>query len=113
MMARCSGRDVAVRSVRPIGQLTIAAHMQQNIVGHIDQHRRLAERDQCLVESDIRFRIFLNVVLRQTVLAEVLEEVAQRRDILLACGGRDQTRGHALQRRPGADHVDDLDLGAC
>src|SRR3954465_9290098 len=51
------------------------------------------------------------MILWQPVLAEILEEVAQRRDILLAGGGRDQTRSHALERGPGADHVDDFDLG--
>ncbi len=86
--------------------------MQQDVVGHVDQHRRFRKRDQRLVEGDIGLRIFLDVILRQAVLAEILEEVAQRRDVLLARGGRDQARGHALERGPGADHVDDLGLGA-
>ena len=85
--------------------------MQQDIVGHIDQHRRFRQRDQRLVEGDVGLGIFLDMILRQAVLAEILEEVAQRRDVLLARGGRDQARRHALQRRPGADHVDDLALG--
>ena len=112
MMARCSGSDTAVRSCSPDGQLPVAAHMQQDIVGHVDQRRRLAERDQRLVKGDIGLRIFLDVMLRQAVLAEILEEVAQRRDVLLARGGRDQPRRHALERGPGPDHVDDLGLGA-
>src|SRR6266702_364150 len=41
-------------------QLAVTAHMQQDIVGHIDQHRRLAERDQRLVEGDIGLGIFLD-----------------------------------------------------
>ena len=86
--------------------------MQQDVVGHVDQHRRLAERDQRLVKGDVGLGIFLDVILRQAVLAEILEEVAQRRDVLLARGGGDQPRGHALERGPGADHVDDLALGA-
>ena len=101
-----------MRSVASDRQLPVAAHMQQDIVGHVDQHRRFRQRDQRLVEGDIGLRIFLDVILRQAVLAEILEEVAQRRDVLLARGGRDQSRRHALERGPGADHVDDLALGA-
>ena len=93
-------------------QLPVAANVQQDVVGHVDQHRRLAERDQRLVEGDVGLGIFLDVILRQAILAEILEEVAQRRDVLLARDGGDQARGHALERGPGADHVDDLGLGA-
>ena len=96
----------------PDGQLPVAAHVQQDVVGHVDQHRRLRQRDQRLMEGDIGLGVFLDMILRQTVLAEILEEIAQRRDVLLARGGRDQARGHALERGPGADHVDDLGLGA-
>jgi len=96
----------------PDRQLPVAAHMQQDVVGHIDQNRRFRQRDQRLMERNVRSRIFLDMILRQPVLVEVLEEVAQRRDVLLARGGGDQTRRHAFQRRPGADHVDDLALGA-
>src|SRR5260221_14293125 len=39
------------------------------------------------------------------------EKVAQRRNVLLARGGGDQARRHALERGPGPDHVDDLALG--
>ena len=93
------------------GELAIAAHVQQDFVGHVDQHRRFRQRDQRLMESDVGLGIFVDVILRQAVLAEILEEVAQRRDVLLARGGRDQTRRHAFERRPGADHVDDFVLG--
>src|ERR1019366_7044925 len=55
---------------------------------------------------------FLNVILRQAIIVEIFEEVAQRGNVLFACGGRDQPRGHALERGPGPDHVDDLALGA-
>src|SRR5712671_5839952 len=64
-------------------QLAVAANMEQDVVGHIDQHRRLAERDQRLVKGDIGLGIFLDVILRQAVLAEILEKVAQRGNILL------------------------------
>ena len=65
------------------------------------------------MKGDIGARIFLDVILRQPVLqVEVLEEVTQRRDVALAGGGGNQPRRHALQRRPGADHVDDLALAA-
>src|SRR6266571_9472185 len=64
------------------GQLAVAANVQQDIVGHVDQHRRLAERDQRLVKGDVGLGIFLDVILRQAVLAEILEKVAQRGNIL-------------------------------
>src|SRR5713101_10155224 len=92
-------------------QLAVAANMEQDIVGHIDQHRRLAERDQRLVKGDIGLRIFLDVILRQAILAEILEKVAQRGNVLFARRGRDQPRRHALERGPGPDHVDNLALG--
>src|SRR6516165_4001972 len=57
------------------GELAVAAHVQQKIVGQIDQHRRLGERDQRLVEGDIGSGIFLDMILRQPVLAEILEEI--------------------------------------
>ena len=101
-----------MRSFASDRQLAIAAHVQQDVVGHVDQHRRFRQRDQRLVEGDVGPGIFLDMILRQAVLAEILEEVAQRRDVLLARGGGDQPCRHALQRRPGADHVDDLALGA-
>src|ERR1700688_2671807 len=55
----------------PDRELPVTAHMQQDIVGHVDQHRRLAERDQRLVEGDVGLRIFLDVVLREAILAEI------------------------------------------
>jgi len=45
------GRSDAVRA--PDRQLPIPTHMKQDIVCHIDQHRRLAERNQRLVKSDV------------------------------------------------------------
>src|SRR6266699_6929524 len=56
-------------------QLPITANVQQDVVGHIDQHRGFAERDQRLVKGDIGLGIFLDVILRQTVLAEIPEKV--------------------------------------
>ena len=53
MMPICSGNDTAVRIDAPDGQLPVAAHMQQDVVGHVDQNRRFAERDQRLVEGEL------------------------------------------------------------
>ncbi len=112
MMARCSGRRRGGAVGTTDGELAITAHVQENVVGHVDQGRRFRQRDQRLVEGDIGLRIFLDMILRQAVpQIEILEEVAQRRDVALAGGGGDQPCRHALQRRPGADHVDDLGLG--
>lgn len=81
MMARCSGRDTAVRSSRPIVNCPVAAHVQQNVIGHIDQNLRLAQRNQRLMERDVRLGVLLDVILRETILVEILEEVAQRRNV--------------------------------
>src|SRR5215470_20294009 len=68
----------------PYGELAIAAHVQEDVVGHVDQRRRFRQRDQRLVEGDIGARIFLDMMLRQAVLQiEVLEIVAERRDVAL------------------------------
>src|SRR5258705_4825818 len=95
----------------PDRELPVTTHMQQDIVGHVDQRRRLAERDQRLMEGDVGLRIFLDVVLRQAILAEIPEKIAQRGNVLFARRGRDQPRRHALERGPGPDHVDNLALG--
>src|SRR6202035_2319890 len=52
-------------------QLPIAADVQQDIVGHVDQYRRLGKRDQRLVKGDVGLGIFRDVVLRQAILAEI------------------------------------------
>jgi fructose-1,6-bisphosphatase/sedoheptulose 1,7-bisphosphatase-like protein len=58
-------------------QLPVAANVQQDIIGHIDQHRRLAERNQRLMKGDVGLRIFLDVILGQAIFAEILEEIPQ------------------------------------
>src|SRR5476651_2844293 len=45
------GRGGAVCT--PDRQLPIAANMQQDVVGHVDQHRRLGQRNQRLVKGDV------------------------------------------------------------
>src|SRR5438034_10844052 len=37
----------------PDRELPVTAHMQQDVVSHIDKHRPLAERHQRLVEGDV------------------------------------------------------------
>src|SRR5580704_11504123 len=44
-------------------ELAIAAHVQKDFVGHVDQRRRFRQRDQRLVEGDIGLRIFIDVIL--------------------------------------------------
>src|ERR1700688_4908767 len=46
-------------------QLSVAADVKQDIVGHVDQHRRLGKRDQRLVKGDVGLGIFLDMGLRQ------------------------------------------------
>ena len=64
------------------GELTIAAHMQQDVVGHVDQHRAFAQRENSLMEGDIRFRIFLDMILRQAILAEWCETDVRLDDLV-------------------------------
>ena len=52
------------------------------------------------------------MILRQAVTVKVLEEVAQRRNVLLARRRGNETRGHAFERGPGPVRINSADLRA-
>ena len=73
MIAMCSGNEVAVRSTRPIVNAGSRAHAAGSRWS-VDQHRGFRQRYQRLVKGDVGVRIFVDVILRQPVLAEFLEK---------------------------------------
>jgi hypothetical protein len=56
------------------------AHMNEQVMGRIDNGLRTSERDHRRMEGDVGVRIFAQMFGRRRVL-EFVEQVAERRDI--------------------------------
>ena len=83
--------------------------MHQQVAGQVRDHRAVAKRNDLLVEADIGFRVLVEMLVRLAV-EELREGATQAGQILVRGGGAGEPRRHALQRRPGLDHADDLAL---
>ena len=88
-------------------QLPVAADVQQDIVGHVDQHRRLGKRDQRLVKGDVGLGIFLDMIRAwaalESMAARLITTTARKKDISAL---RDFFRDFGKDRLP-QDHVEE------
>ena len=98
------GRDALGAADR---ELTIAAHVQQDVVGHVDQNRRFRQRDQRLVEGDVGLGIFLDMIRAwaalESMAARLITTIARKKDISAL---RDFFKDFNKDRLP-QDHVDE------
>jgi hypothetical protein len=62
------------------------------------------------VEFDVDLGIFVDMG-AHLFLAELRQHLAQRADLGVARAARGEARRHALERRPGDDHLEDLAHG--
>src|SRR5262245_14266710 len=83
--------------VAPDRDLSDAAHVQQQIVGHVRQHLRAREADDGLVERDVGRGILAQVLARLVAFTEALEQRAESLDRIVGRVQRDEARGHALE----------------
>src|SRR6185312_2698231 len=81
------------------GDLANGADMDEQVLGHVDDELAAAHADDRLVKPDIGLRVLVELALGRLIL-EVVEEVAQRRDLLVRGVERDEPRRQALERRP-------------
>src|ERR1700757_4612069 len=109
--------DVRMVADRPIGAVVLAdrlaadhPHVGEQILGEIDQHLVVAHLDDGLVEADVDLGIFVELGVNLAV-RESGEHHPQARDLLIGGMPGDEPRGHALQGRPGGDHLDHFPLG--
>ena len=83
------------------------AHVKEQVLGHLRQKLAVTHFDDRLMESDIDFRILVDLGLCLAVF-EGDEHVAKRRDLGVVGLKRDEPRRHALERRPYGDHIEDF-----
>src|SRR5215510_10285718 len=109
--------DVHVVVDRAVGTVLLAdrlhadhPHMGEQVLSERNQHAVAAHADDGLVELDVHLGIFVEPRMELAVL-ELGEHGAQRGDVVVAGILGDQPRRHALERRPGGDHLDHLALG--
>src|ERR687895_2057887 len=108
--------DVHVVDDGALGPIVLPDHVAANR-SHVHKqagdegadHGRAGELDDALVEAQVRLRVFVQVQ-TQLVVLERGEERAQAADLLVARSFAQQSGGHALERRPGSDHLGDLRL---
>src|SRR3954453_10874733 len=108
--------DVHVVDDRALGPVVLAdgaapdrPHMHEQVLDQLEDHRRLAELDDALMEAQVGHRVLVEVRAHLAVL-ELREQLAERADLLVGRALADEPRGHRLQGRPDRDHLDDLGL---
>src|SRR3954471_19394748 len=108
--------DVHVIDDRALGPVVLAdgpapdrAHMHEQVLDQLKDHRRLAELDDALVEMQVRDGVLVEVRPHLAVL-EPREQRPQRPDLLVGRALAHEPRGHRLESRPDRDHLDDLGL---
>src|SRR3546814_14971537 len=84
-----------------------ALHVQEQPVFGLLQQRAAAQLEDLLVELDVAVGILVDVRLHLPVL-EGGEDLAQRGDLGVARLLGDEAAGHALERRPEGDHLEDF-----
>ena len=97
----------AARSLLRNGHPADGAHVDEEILDRLAHEMRAREPDDRLVERDVGVGVLVDVLGRRRV-AEFVEHGAQRRDVRVRRVQRREPRGHALERRPHLDHLDDL-----
>src|SRR5215467_16310976 len=109
--------DVHMIADRSIGAVVFAdrlaadhPHVGEQVLGEIDQHLVVTHLDDGLVKADVDLGIFVEPGVNPAV-REGGEHRPQSRDLLVRGVAGDQPRGHALQGRPGGDHLDHFPLG--
>src|SRR6516225_9593151 len=109
--------DVHMVADRPIGAVVLAdrlaadhPHMGEQILGEIDQHLVVAHLDDGLMEADVDLGIFVELGVNLAV-RKGGEHRPQARDPLIGGMPGDEPCGHALQGRPGGDHLDHFPFG--
>src|SRR6516165_2833992 len=109
--------DPHVIADRAIGAILLAdglaadhPHMREQVLRQREQHAVAAHAHDGLVELDVHLGVFVEPRVQLAVL-EPREHRAQRGNLVIARVLRDQPRSHALERRPGGDHLDHLALG--
>src|SRR3954453_18809877 len=108
--------DVHVVDDRALGPVVLAdgpapdrPHMHEQVLDQLEDHRRLPELDDALVEAQVRHRVLVEMRSQLAVL-ELREQRAQRADLVVGRPLADEPRGHRLEGRPDRDHLDDLGL---
>src|SRR3954453_67530 len=108
--------DVHVVDDRALGPIVLAdgpapdrPHMHEQVLDQLEDHRRLAELDDALVEAQVRDGVLVEMRPHLAVL-ELREQRAKRADLLVGRPLAYEPRGHRLQRGPDRDHLDDLGL---
>src|SRR4051795_4493076 len=108
--------DVHVVDDRALGAVVLAdgpapdrPHMHEQVLDKLEDHRRLRQLDDALVEAQVGGRVLVEMRPQPAVL-EVREQRAERADLLVGRALADQARGHRLEGRPDRDHLEDLGL---
>src|SRR3954454_345136 len=108
--------DVHVVDDRALGPVVLAdgpapdrAHVHEQVLDQLEDHRRLRELDDALVEAQVRHRVLVEVRAQLPVL-ELREQRAQRPDLVVRGPLAHEPRRHRLEGRPDHDHLDDLGL---
>ena len=83
------------------------AHVDEQVLDRLAHEMRARQPDDRLVERDIGVGVLVDVLGRRRI-AEFVEHRAQAGDVLVARVDGGKPRGHALERRPHLDHLDDL-----
>src|SRR3954447_4184451 len=104
---------VADRALGPVvladGPAPYRADMHEQVLDELEDHRRLAELDDALVETQVGDGVLVEMRPHLAVL-ELREQRAQRADLLVRRALAHEPRGHRLEGRPDRDHLDDLGL---
>src|SRR3954451_1933782 len=105
--------DVHVVDDRALGPVVLAdgpapdrPHMHEQVLDQLQDHRRLAELDDALVEAQVGHRVLVAVPSDLAVLA-LREQGAEGADLLVRRALPHEPGGHRLKRRPDHDHLDD------
>src|SRR5918992_1207133 len=85
------------------------AHVHEQAGDQRADHGRAGEVNDALVEAQVRLRVLVQAQ-AQLVVLERGEERAQAADLIVGRSLAEQPGGHALERRPGSDHLGDLRL---
>src|SRR3954447_10474553 len=108
--------DVHVVDDRGLGPGVVAdgpaadrPNVHEQVLDELEDHRRLAELDDALVEAQVGHRVLVEMRPHLAVL-ELREQRAERADLLVGRPLADEPRGHRLQGRPDRNHLDDLGL---
>src|SRR3954447_10729994 len=108
--------DVHVVDDRALGPVVLAdgpapdrPHVDVQVLDELQDHRRLRELDDALVEAQVGHRVLVEVRAQLAVL-ELREQRAERPDLLVGRALAHEPRGHRLEGRPDHDHLDDLGL---